>query len=139
MKQKLFIPILAIALASLFFFSCSHSKADNANINVTVKINYGKGKPTREINVSGKSGLTALSALQYTAKVETCPVGKYVFVTSIDNIKGEIGKMAWYYKINAINAKVLSIDNCLNDGDIITWYYTQDTDSYKVDNGKKNS
>ncbi len=98
----------------------------------TVEIDYGKTRPSRKVETKWKKGVTALEALETVAKVETYQVGKYTFVTSIDDVKGQPGVMAWYYKVNGQSAKKLAADNVIESDDRIAWSYQTDTCSNRV-------
>jgi hypothetical protein len=71
--------------------------------------------------------------LQYVANVETHLLGDKVFVSSVDNVKGERGVMGWYYEINHKPAKTLAINATLKNNDVITWIYREDICSKTVD------
>jgi hypothetical protein len=78
-----------------------------------------------------------LEALQKAADVRTHPVGSYVFVTEIDNVAAERGKMAWYYKINQKKPEKLAIEQIVNPGDTISWRFVEDVCSKTVDGPNK--
>lgn len=100
---------------------------------VTVVLNYGKDKNTKQIKVDYIKGMTVLQALQSVAKVETYAKGKYVFVTSINEVKGKRGNMAWYYKINGKSPKELAFYRKIHPNDIIEWRFVKDVCSKTVD------
>ncbi len=103
-------------------------------INVTVQIDFGGNPETAVRHLEWKKEkLTALLALQSVAEVETHPEGSYIFVSSIDGVKGEKGKKVWYYTVNGAKSGKLAAWNELKDGDVVRWTYTQDICSKKVD------
>lgn len=104
-----------------------------ANDKVRVGIDYGGVHETREAKSQWKEGVTALEVLQSVAQIETHQVNDYVFVTSIDGVKGERGVKAWYYEINGKRADKLAYERVLHKGDSTRWTYKQDVCSPKVD------
>lgn len=104
---------------------------------IVVEIVSGNGHETRRAEVAYSKTITALEALLRVAEVKTHPLGSYVFVTEIDNIKAERGKMAWYYKINGKSPKRLAISQTVNSGDTISWRFVKDVCSEKADEFKK--
>jgi hypothetical protein len=124
------------AMLLLFLFTNSILGQAQTNFKLTIKIDYGTGRAGRDTVITSDRPLTALEALQYAAKVGTHPVGHYVFITSIDDVKGQRGIMAWYYEVNNQPSKTLAINNTLKNGDIVRWIYTKDVCSGKVDNCK---
>jgi hypothetical protein len=104
-----------------------------AKESVTVGIDYGGKRQSRETEAPWKEGTTALEALESIALVQTDQVDNYVFVTSIDDVKGKRGDMAWYYEINGKHADILAYEYELNKGDTTKWVYTQDVCSPRVD------
>ena len=129
MKNIYKITSLIFVIALL---SCN-SVNNNENKNVTVTIDYGHD--ISETNtVEWQNNITALECLQYIASVKTKAISKHVIVTAINDSAGIRGKMAWYYKINNIPAKKLAINQEIDPGDTISWVFTQDVCSAKVDN-----
>ena len=105
----------------------------SANENMKVGIDYGGVHETREAEAQWKEGVTALEVLQSVAQTETHQVNDYVFVTSIDGVKGKRGVMAWYYEINGKRADKLAFERVLHKDDSTMWIYKQDVCSPKVD------
>lgn len=104
--------------------------------NISVEINYGGMRPSRTVEARWAKDRTVLEVLQTVAKVETHPVGQYVFVTSIDGVKGRRGKMGWYYTIDGKSADKLAYSSTLdNNMQHIKWIYKKDICSGKVDGG----
>ncbi len=139
MKQQIALALASIALLGIT--GCSTHKSGNdrdassPNI-IDLKIDYGAEKPARTVQVPFIKGQTALQALQRAATVETHPVAGYVFVTAIDGIKGIRGETAWYYKINGIAPGKLATSNRIEDPCHMTWIFTKDHCSSKVDCNK---
>jgi hypothetical protein len=104
-----------------------------AGESVNVRIDYGSAHQSREAEAQWKEGITALEALQSVAQVETHQADDYVFVTSIDGVKGMRGGMAWYYEINGKRADRLAYERVLNKDESTRWIYTRDVCSPKVD------
>lgn len=127
-SSKLFTFILALLVLS----ACTNEKQQENNSPLTIKIDYGNNNQ-RTVNTVWEKGLTALEALQHVALTETHPVGKYVFVTAIDSVRGVRGKMAWYYNVNGQLTKKLAIINIVSAGDTISWIYKTDVCSAIVD------
>lgn len=119
--------------------NCTSKNTVKVNGSVFVKINYGADKQTRKAELKWENGMTVLTALLHTAKVETHTVGPYVFVTSIDSVNGVRGIKAWYYNVNGKHPKVLAINNLIFPGDTILWLFTKDVCSGKVDSCKNNT
>lgn len=121
----------------LSMFSCNietKKTLDNSNFTVKLIVDYGDSKENLEKDITVQRQLTALEALQHASNVETHPVGKHVFVRSIDNVETIRGVKAWYYKVNGESPGLLAINNKLNDGDTICWIYKKDVCSHTVDN-----
>ncbi|MEA3317240.1 MAG: DUF4430 domain-containing protein [Bacteroidota bacterium] len=108
--------------------------SDNNNFTVKLIVDYGDSKVNLEKNITTQRQLTTLEALQYASIVETHPVGKHVFVSSIDSVQTIRGVKAWYYKVNGESPEVLSINNKINNGDTIRWLYKKDVCSHTIDN-----
>lgn len=104
---------------------------------ITVEIDYGKAQAPKTVKVVWFPGIAVLGALQEAAETETHPVASHVFVTAIDQVKGERGKMAWYYRINGQTPKKLALYQMLKPGDTVSWRYVEDVCSWKVDNPSK--
>ncbi|MBC8550452.1 MAG: DUF4430 domain-containing protein [Candidatus Brocadiales bacterium] len=104
-----------------------------AGESVNVGIDYGDARESRGTEAQWQEGVTALEALQSVAEVETHQVGEYVFVTSIDGIKGKRGDKAWYYEINGKHADKLAFARVLNRNENTRWIYKKDVCSPKVD------
>jgi hypothetical protein len=85
------------------------------------------------VSIESSRQLSALEALQFTSVVETHPVGKHVFVSSIDSIRNIRGVKAWYYKVNGESPGVLAINNQVYSGDTVQWIYKEDVCSKTVD------
>ena len=129
------LQLLTLSLAIIAFSACTDVKQKKIDTPITVEIDFGNNN-THSKSIDYKEQLTALEALQYANVVETHPVGKYVFVTAIDSVRGVRGKNVWYYKINGESSKKLAINTIVNSGDTITWIYVTDVCSHKVDKAK---
>lgn len=126
--------IRIIFIAILLSLLCTGLNAQRAyEMDVVVKIDFGGVKEAKKVKVSSDHGLTALEALQYAAEVNTHPKENYVFVDKVDGIKGERGKMGWYYEVNGKSPEKLAIKNELSNGDEVRWIYKEDVCSRKVD------
>ena len=126
------IRCIQICFLLLISDSINSCKPDNRQVTIHIEINYGAENKIEKLNISKDKGITALEALQYIAEVETHPVGEYVFVSTINKIKADRGKTAWYYKVNGKSPKVLAINDVLNNGDIISWQLKEDVCSRTV-------
>ena len=104
---------------------------------IVVEIDFGNGHKPKRVEIACNETITALEALQKVVDVKTHPVGKYVFVTAIDEVAAERGKMAWYYKINQKKPEKLAIEQLVNPGDTISWRFVEDVCSKTVDEPKK--
>ena len=109
----------------------SHVNDDSKNI--VVEINYGDVRLSRTVEVSWVKGKSVLEVLQTVATVETHPVGQYVFVVSIDGVKGKRGETAWYYTVDGESADKLAYSNVLDDAKCVKWVYKKDVCSGKVE------
>lgn len=124
MKTVSKISAVYVFLTVLCVVACASDK-------VKVTIDYGGAHETREYESLWKEGITALEALKLVAQVETHKVNDYVFVTSIDGVKGKSGDMAWYYEINGKRVDKLAYERVLNKDENTRWIYTRDTCSSK--------
>ena len=123
--------ILAFSLAGQ-----GKQKRPTALKPIIVEIIFDNEHEARRVEVACDKTITALEALQKVAEVKTHPLGPYVFVTEIDDVKAERGKMAWYYKINRKSPKYLAISQPVNPGDTVSWRFVKDVCSEKVDGCK---
>jgi hypothetical protein len=142
--MKTIIRIIAVAVFYLLSVGILSSWAENQGLSgnennkkIVVEIDYGGIQPSRTVEVSSTKGKTALEILQTVATVETHPVGKYVFVTSIDGVEGKRGETAWYYTVDDKSPGELAYTKVLNGTERIKWTYKKDVCSRKVD-GKPN-
>jgi hypothetical protein len=118
-------------------FSCNvetKETPEDTEFMVKLIVDYGDSKEDFEKDITSQRQLTALEALQYASLVETRPVGKHIFVSSIDSIKSIRGVKAWYYKVNGASPGVLAINNKICNGDTVLWIYKEDVCSHTVDN-----
>ena len=131
--MKKIYPFLCLVLLLL---ACNKTNSSNSEslFRATVVVDYGEEKNMKQIGIQIPHQITALEALQYVSTVETHPVGKYVFVSSIDSVKTEIGINAWYYKVNGESPGVLAINNMLHDEDTVKWIYKTDVCSKTAEN-----
>ena len=120
-------------ISVVFVFFTVLCAAVCAGESVNVGIDYGNARQSRGAEAQWHEGVTALEVLQSIAQVETHQVGKYVFVTSIDGVKGKRGDKAWYYEINGKRADKLAVKRVLNKDENTRWIYTKDVCSPKVD------
>ena len=104
-----------------------------ASEKMKVGIDYGGTHETRVAETQWTEGVTALEVLESVAQVETHQVKDYIFVTSIDGVKGKRGEMAWYYEINGERADKLAFRRVLDKNDRTKWLYKKDVCSPKVD------
>ena len=126
MLNKHNIKLLTGMLVLLLVVGCTQPIKTTNNKTVTVQIKYSNDSIVTK-TIAWHEGLTALESLQFAAKVETHPLGKkYVMVTSINNTKGEKGKMAWYYNVNGKSPHVVAINKIVNTTDTIQWRYVKD-------------
>jgi hypothetical protein len=133
MKTK----IIILFLFALLAFSCSvgtEPRSENPEFTVKLIVDYGESKPGLTQDITSNRRLTALEVLQHATVVETYPVGKYVFVRTVDGLSTIRGDKAWYYKVNGSSPGVIAINNRLSDGDTVCWTYKKDVCSKKVDN-----
>lgn len=109
--------------------------AQAAAQQVTVEIDFGQNKPAQTHSVKWTEGMTALTALQYCASIETKPVNEYVFVSDIEGVKNIPTVKAWYYEINGQKPLLLAFRQPIKDGDKIKWIYREDVCSKPKSNG----
>lgn len=100
---------------------------------IVMEIDYGNILSSRTVEVPWVKNKTVLEALQTVATVETEPVGEYVFVISIDGVKGKRGEMAWYYTVDGKKADELAYSKVLDQAQRIRWVYKKDVCSVKAD------
>jgi|AGTN01.3.fsa_nt_gi hypothetical protein len=117
MKQKLTILLLASAFALNI-----HAQQQK----VTVEIDYGNEKPNETHQIKWFEGITAMTALQRCATIESYPVKEYIFVTTINGIKTERTVMAWYYTVNEESTGKLAFRYDVKPGDTVRWIYKTD-------------
>ncbi|HBG41212.1 DUF4430 domain-containing protein [Limibacterium fermenti] len=115
MKQKL----STLFLVSAFAMSLQAQK-------VTVEIDYGGNKPAETHQTDWYEGMTAQTALQHFATIETYPVKNYIFITTINGIKNDRGVKAWYYTVNGESTGKLAFRYNLQPGDTLRWIYKKD-------------
>lgn len=127
-----------ISFIILAFSFIGQAKAKNPDISkpIVVEIDFGGGREIKRVEVACNRTITALEALQKAADVKTHPVGPYVFVSEIDEVAAERGKMAWYYKVNGKKPK-LAIEQPVKPGDTVSWRFVEDVCSKTVDGPKK--
>lgn len=134
-----------IIFCSLLAVLCDAKLADqNCHANETdgkivVEIDYGSARPSRIVELPSEKGKTALEVLQRIAIVETHPVGQYVFVTSIDGVKGARGEMAWYYTLDGKSPKELAYSKVLQGSERVKWIYKNDVCSRTVGDERNTS
>ena len=126
MKNIIRISVAFICLAVFCAAVCASDK-------MKVGIDYGGTHETREAETKWTEGVTALEVLQSVAQVEIHQVKDYIFVTSIDGVKGKRGDKAWYYEINGKRADKLAFRRVLNKDDSTKWIYKKDVCFSKVD------
>lgn len=117
----------------LFLTSICTSIYSQEKLTIKVEIDFGKGKELLTKKVSKEQNITALEALQLATTVETHAVSNFVFVTSINDVKADKGKTAWYYKVNGESPRTLAINNKLKDGDVVRWILKEDVCSKTID------
>lgn len=126
--------IVLVSLMIMIFSFANRAERGNAgkpNV-IVVEIDFGQGRQIKRVEIASNKTITALAALQKAAEVKTHPVGGYVFVTEIDNVAGERGKMAWYYNLNGKKPR-LAIEQPVSPGDVISWRFVEDVCSKTVD------
>jgi len=116
----------------LLFSVCAFAFALQAQQKVSLVIDYSEVKEKETFEVLWEENMTALTALQSCAEVTTHPVGDYIFVTAINDVKATVGVKAWYYRINGESANVLAFRYFVKPGEQITWIYKKDECSSKV-------
>jgi hypothetical protein len=124
--------ILSFIIFAIAFVGQAKEKKPSALKPIVVEIDFGNGHEVKRVDVACNKTITALEALQKAADVKTHPVGSYVFVTSIDEVTAERGKMAWYYKVNGKKPK-LAIEQPVKPGDTVSWRFVEDVCSKTVD------
>lgn len=122
----------AIALLALFISIASLQ----AQQKVTVTLDYGTEKAAETYQVDWYEGMTAMTALQSCATIETYPVKNYIFVTTINGVKNVRDEKAWYYKVNDKSPHKLAYLLPLKEGDTLRWIYKKDVCSGTVDKKK---
>ena len=113
-------------LSTLFLTSMLVLSIQAQEQNVTVEVDFGGKQPNETFQVKWFEGMNVLTALQSCATVETYPVKEYIFVTTINGIKTEIGVLAWYYEVNDKSTGKLAFRFPVKPGDKIRWIYKKD-------------
>ncbi|MBK8808191.1 MAG: DUF4430 domain-containing protein [Bacteroidales bacterium] len=135
MKHFKIISILSIAL----LISCTEKAAKEtvlADTDATqqyITVQWGDSTTIETSTVTWYEGITALTALQNAAIVETHPVEKHIFVTSINGKQTQRGITAWYYTVNRKSPDKLAFRNQLQVNDTIKWIFKKDVCSPKFD------
>ena len=91
--------------------------------HITITIDYGGALPERTVTATLHDGATALQLLQKVARVTTKQVGTFLFVRSVDGVKGEPGKMGWFYAVDGRPAKELAVIRKMDGAATMRWYY----------------
>lgn len=133
-----FIAVVVLCVASVSTLKSwakeQASRVDEDSKSIVVEIDYGDVRSSRTVEVPRVEGRTVLEILQTVAAVETHPVGKNVFVVSIDGVEGKRGEMAWYYLADGESADKLAYSEVPDDNVAqIKWVYKKDVCSVKVD------
>lgn len=127
------IALFSVIVSLLF---CPNAFSDDKDsIMVVVEFNGNNHNISKKVAFS--ESITALEALMYVAKVQTHPVGNYVFVDEINDVCNIKGCNAWYYSINRKMAKKLAINCELAPGDVVKWIYKQDVCSKTSEKNNK--
>ena len=105
----------------------------HAQEKVTVELDFGDKKANETFQIAWHEGMTALTALQSVATVETQSFQNHIIVIAINNIRAERGEMAWYYTVNNEIAKELPARNRINAGDAVRWMFIEDVCSRTID------
>ena len=101
---------------------------------VTVELDYGGIKTNESMQVKWYKGMTAMTALQKCATIESYPVKEYIFVTTINGVRTNKGIKAWYYTVNGESIHKLAFRYYAKPNDTIRWIYKEDVCSGKIDN-----
>lgn len=117
---------LKIFLITLLFLLGGKLSAQRQDSLVRVVIDYGTLRPSETHEVKWYEGLTAMSALQACATVESHPRAGYVFVWAINHLALEPGKWAWYYTLNGKRATRVALHQRLQPRDEVAWQYRTD-------------
>ena len=117
MKQKLATLFLATAFAVSIYAQ---------EQKVTLEIDYGGKKANETHQINWFEGITAMTALQSCATIESYPVKEYIFVTTINGVKTERTVMAWYYTVNGQSTGKLAFRYNVKPGDTVRWIYKTD-------------
>jgi hypothetical protein len=119
--SKLFILLFGFLVLTSF-----QSPNNSQNLKITVEIDFGQNSEIQKYSVQKEKNISALEALQLTSNIETKVIKGNVIVISVNGVKSEPGKTAWYYKVNGKMASVLAINNQLKDRDIVNWVFQED-------------
>jgi hypothetical protein len=131
MKRKINYLICLAGILTLLLFQF---QIKGQSIKVEVEIDFGQNYEIQKYSVQKEKNITALEALQLTSNVETKVIKGNVIVISVNGVKSEPGKTAWYYKVNDKMATVLAINNQLKDEDVVNWVFQEDVCTKTVKN-----
>lgn len=131
------IAVAVLCISSVFALRSWSDDRISDGKKIVIEIDYGNVHSARTVETTWEKNRTALEILQTVATVETHPVGKHVFVVSIDGVEGKRGEMAWYYTVDGKSPSKLAYSNVLDDARRMKWIYKKDVCSWKVD-GKRN-
>ena len=123
--KTLILTGIAVFLLCLNSFSADNEK-------VTIQIEFNGSNHNIEKEVAYTENMSALDALMYVAEIQTHPVGEYVFVDEINDVRNIKGMNAWYFTINGEPSKTLAINCNLADGDVVKWIYKKDVCSKTI-------
>lgn len=90
---------------------------------LTIEIDYAGLAQKRIVQTEYAPGTTALELLKNVASVRTKTAGGYTFVTAIDGIASEPGKMGWFYSIDGSAAPTMPDRFILENARTMRWHY----------------
>lgn len=119
MLLKKTYPLLYVLLSSL------SAIATPCLAHVTLVLDYGTLRPKETHVLPWEEGLTVQLALQHCASVETHPVGKWIFIQSINGLHSQKNGKVWYYFVNTSRGDKMAYRYVLSDGDLVEWRYLE--------------
>ena len=113
-------------LAAIFALNAQAQK-------ITVEIDFGGEKSNETHQVEWFDGITAMGALQSCATIESYRAKTYIFVSTINGVKTERERRAWYYEVNGESTGRIAFRYTLKPDDVVRWIYKIDVCSPKTE------
>jgi len=101
--------------------------------SVTVALDFGSHRPYQTETIKWYQGMTALVALKQVSSVQTKKYHNWILVNSINGIKSERAKFAWFFDLNGLHQDKMPGKVEMKPGDFLRWIYMYDFASHWLD------